>query len=171
MLRQLRAGYAQRPGRFPQSVVLCGVRDVRDYRIHSSNEKAIVTGGSAFNVKAESLRLRDFSQTEMETLYRQHEQETGQHFTSEALGQLWELTHGQPWLVNALGYELCFKNKAARDRSHSIMAEAVGAAKEALILRRETHLDQLADKLYEPRVRRVIEPLLTGSGQPEDLGG
>ena len=31
VLRQLRAGYDQRLGSFPQSVVLCGVRDVRDY--------------------------------------------------------------------------------------------------------------------------------------------
>jgi hypothetical protein len=77
VLRQLRAGYAQRPGYFPHSIVLCGVRDIRDHRIHSNNEKAIITGGSAFNVKAESLRLGDFSQTEMEALYRQHEQETG----------------------------------------------------------------------------------------------
>ena len=35
VLRQLRAGYVRRPAGFPQSVVLCGVRDVRDYRIHS----------------------------------------------------------------------------------------------------------------------------------------
>ena len=35
VLRQLRAGYVRRPQGFPQSVVLCGVRDVRDYRIHS----------------------------------------------------------------------------------------------------------------------------------------
>ena len=50
VLRQLRAGYDQRPAGFPQSVVLCGVRDVRhvrdvrDYRIHSSSENAMVTG-------------------------------------------------------------------------------------------------------------------------------
>lgn len=169
VLRQLRAGYAQRPGRFPHSIVLCGVRDIRDYRIHSSSEKAIITGGSAFNVKAESLRLGDFSQADMQTLYRQHEEETGQPFTPEALARLWELTQGQPWLVNALGYELCFKNKAARDRNRALTAEAVDVAKEALILRRETHLDQLADKLQEPRIRRVIEPLLVGSGKPEDI--
>ncbi|HAK96371.1 MAG TPA: hypothetical protein DCM87_15605, partial [Planctomycetes bacterium] len=33
VLRHLRAGYASRPAGFPQSVVLCGVRDVRDYRL------------------------------------------------------------------------------------------------------------------------------------------
>ena len=63
VLRQLRAGYPHRPRRFPQSVILCGVRDVRDYRIHSSAENAIVTGGSAFNIKAKSLRIGDFSES------------------------------------------------------------------------------------------------------------
>ena len=35
VLRQLRAGYDERPSGFPQSIALCGVRDVRDYRIHA----------------------------------------------------------------------------------------------------------------------------------------
>ena len=61
VLRQLRAGYDLRPEGFPQSVVLCGVRDVRDYRIQSTAENAIIAGGSAFNIKARSLRLGDFS--------------------------------------------------------------------------------------------------------------
>src|SRR5262245_42000095 len=66
VLRQLRAKYPWRPQHFPQSVVLCGVRDVRDYRIHSTQEKAIITGGSAFNIKAESPRLGDLSRPEVE---------------------------------------------------------------------------------------------------------
>ena len=48
VLRQLRARYDERPAGFPQSVILCGVRDVRDYRIRSTRQNAIVTGGSAF---------------------------------------------------------------------------------------------------------------------------
>ncbi|MSQ48499.1 MAG: ATP-binding protein [Deltaproteobacteria bacterium] len=162
VLRQLRAGYQRRPAQFPQSVILCGVRDVRDYRIHSSRDKAIITGGSAFNVKAESLRLGDFIRADVETLYHQHTEGTGQIFTPEALTYVWELTQGQPWLVNALGYETCFKMKAGRDRTQPITEEQVAEGKENLILRRETHLDQLADKLEEPRVQRVIEPLLAG---------
>ena len=162
ILRQLRAGYAWRPGRFPQSVILCGVRDVRDYRIHSDAEKAVITGGSAFNIKAKSLRLGDFSLPEVEALYRQHKEETGQALTAEALARVWELTQGQPWLVNALGYETCFELEAGRNRSRPMTADDVEQAKENLIQRRETHLDQLADKLEEERVRRVIEPLLAG---------
>ena len=163
VLRQLRAGYPDRPRRFPQSVILCGVRDVRDYRIRSSAENAIVAGGSAFNVRAESLRLGDFSRREVESLLAQHTEETGQAFTNEARGDVWELTQGQPWLVNALAYEACFKNKAGRDRSLSITVDAVQDAREQLIRRRETHLDQLTDKLQEDRVRRVVEPVLTGT--------
>ena len=162
VLRQLRGGYDKRPRYFPQSVILCGVRDVRDYRILASSEKTAITGGSAFNIKAESLRLGDFIQPEVVALYRQHTEETGQIITPEALSLIWELSEGQPWLVNALGYETCFRMKAGRDRTQPITAEQVEEAKENLILRRETHLDQLADKLKEERVKRVIEPVLAG---------
>jgi len=42
-------------------------------------------------------------------------------------------------------------------------------AAEALIHNRETHLDQLADKLDGPRVQRVIQPLLAGHGDPRKI--
>ena len=144
VLRQLRAGYGDRPRRFPQGLVLCGIRDVRDYRIHSSEGKAVITGGSAFNVKAKSLRLGDFVQSEVAALYAQHSRETGQVFEPEALARLWDLSRGQPWLTNALGYEVCFEKRAARDRSRPVTLEMVEQAKEDLILRRETHLDRTA---------------------------
>ena len=167
VLRQLRAGYDQRPARFPQSIVLCGVRDVRDYRIHSSAEKAIVAGGSAFNIKARSLRLGDFSAEEVDALLAQHTEATGQAFSPEALETIRTQTQGQPWLVNALASEACFWNEMGRDRSRAITADAIFEAREQLIVRRETHLDQLADKLQEDRVRRVVEPLLSGGGESE----
>jgi hypothetical protein len=162
LLRQLRAGYPKRPEQFPQSVILCGVRDLRDYRIQSSSERAAITGGSAFNIKAKSLHLGDFDQKETVVLLLEHTAETGQIFTPEALDLIWHLTNGQPWLVNALAYETTWEMRAGRDRSQPIDAAMIRDAKEALILRRVTHLDQLADKLREPRVRRVIEPMLRG---------
>ena len=174
VLRQLRGGYDERPDGFPQSVILCGVRDVRDYRIHSSAEKTVITGGSVFNVKAASLRIGDFSEAEVRTLLVQHTAESGQRFAEAALQAVWELTAGQPWLVNALAQETCFADPAGRDRSRAITVEAIHAARERIILRRETHLDQLTDKLQEDRVRRVIGPLLSGSETtatmpPDDL--
>ncbi len=169
LLRQLRASYPTRPHAFPQSVLLCGVRDLQDYRIHSSREQSVITGGSAFNIKAESLRLGDFSQPEVETLLAEHTQETGQIFTPAARTLVWELTQGQPWLVNALAYETTWRNPEGRDRSQAIDAPQIQQAKENLILRRVTHLDQLADKLQEPRVRRVVESILVGVEQPEAI--
>ncbi len=162
VLRQLRTGYDQRPKHFPQSVILCGVRDVRDYRIHASSEKEPVTGGSCFNVNSKSLTVGPFSRKEIFDLYGQHTEATGQAFTDDAINLAFDLTSGQPWLVNALAYETCFENPLGKDRSHTITADMIVAAKESLIIRRVTHLDQLADKLKEPRVRSVIEPMLRG---------
>uniref|UniRef100_UPI004055DE5F AAA family ATPase n=1 Tax=Candidatus Electrothrix sp. TaxID=2170559 RepID=UPI004055DE5F len=169
VLRQLRTGYNTRPSHFPQSVILCGVRDIRDYRIHSDREKDIITGGSAFNIKAVSLRLGDFSRDETERLYRLHTETTGQVFADGVLDAVWELTEGQPWLVNALAYEVCFNMKANRDRSVTITPDMIRKAGDNLILRRETHLDQLADKLREERVQRVVGPILYGAESPENI--
>ncbi len=165
VLRQLRSGYDSRPGSFPQSVALCGVRDVRDYRLRSAAGNEVVTGGSAFNIKAASLRLGDFSNSEVRALLAQHSDETGQGFEEEALETVWRQTRGQPWLVNALANEACFRSRTGRDRTRTVTAEAILDAQEQIILRRETHLDQLADKLQEERVRRVVEPLLSGGDE------
>ena len=158
LLRQIRSGYGDRPGRFPQSVILCGVRDVRDYRIHKGGE--IITGGSAFNIKTESLRMGNFSREEANSLWLQHTEETGQVFDETIFHELWEDTHGQPWLVNALGYEITWRLRINRDRSRKITLSDYKEAREELIQSRATHLDQLIDKLQEPRVHRVISELL-----------
>ena len=162
VLRQLRTGYAHRPAAFPQSVILCGVRDVRDYRIRASSEGEVITGGGAFNIKAESLRLGGFARADVETLLGQHIAETGQAFAPGAVEVVWKQTRGQPWLVNALARQLCFRRERPVVRDRPISERDVFEAREALILRRDTHIDQLADKLREPRVRRVVEPLLSG---------
>ena len=168
LLRQIRAGYDKRPAHFPQSIGLCGVRDVRDYRLHTSDGE-VITGGSAFNIKAKSLRLGDLSREDIATLYGQHTEATGQAFAPEALDLAWELTRGQPWLVNALAQEVCFEMIAGRDRARPVTAALLDEARENLILRRETHLDQLADKLREERVRRVVQPMLAGDTAEGDF--
>ena len=161
VLRQLRAGYGDRPGGFPQSVVLCGLRDIRDYRIRSTAGE-VVAGGSPFNVAAKSVRLGDFTEAETRALMAQHTEETGQRFSEKAQEAVWTQTRGQPWLVNALCAGACFDNEAGRDRSRAIGLDDVYAAREELVLSRRTHLDQLSHKLEEARVRRVVEPILSG---------
>ena len=165
VLRQLRSGYDMRPVRYPQSVVLCGVRDLRDYRIHSASTDEPVTGGSAFNISAASLRLGDFERAEVEALLGQHTAETGQEFESAALERVWTQTQGQPWLVNALCSQACFESPHGLDRSRAITEDAIVGAQEVLIQGRVVHLDQLAHKLREKRVQRVIEPMLSGAAR------
>jgi DNA polymerase III delta prime subunit len=160
LLRQIRAGYDQRPAAFPQSVILCGVRDVRDYRMRQAGEE-MVTGGSAFNIKAKSLRMGNFTEEEVRALWHQHTEATDQTFAPEIFDELWRDTRGQPWLVNALGHEVTWENREARNRTRPITLEDYRAARERLILSRATHLDQLADKLKEPRIRAVVAALLS----------
>jgi len=100
---------------------------------------------------------------ELRELYAQHTVETGQVFTDAALVRAWELTRGQPWLTNALAREVV--EEIAVPRGEPITAAHMDQAKERLILARATHLDSLMSKLMEPRVRRVIEPLLAGAAE------
>ena len=164
ILRQLRSGYDLRPESFPHSIVLCGVRDVRDYRIHSGLTGESVVGSSAFNISAASLRLGNFDRGEVEALLGQHTAERGQEFEPAAIECLYTQTAGQPWLVNALCRHACFKNLQGRDRSRAITEDDILAAQEVLIEARVVHLDQLMDKLQEEGVQRVIEPMLSGAG-------
>ena len=125
---------------------------------------AWASAGSPFNIAAKSLRLGDFAREQTMALLGQHTEETGQAFAPEALEAVWTQTRGQPWLVNALAYGACFENKTVReDRSRTVTADDISAVREDLIVNRVTHLDYLADKLREDRVRRVIEPMLSGT--------
>ncbi len=157
VLRQLRAGFPNRPEGFPHSVALIGLRDVRDYRMPGGPGETLGTS-SPFNVKVESLTLRLFSEAEVAELYDQHQADTGQAFSPEAKKMAFELTGGQPWLVNALARQ-AIRGSSAHEQ---IGREEIENAKDVLILRRDTHLDSLIDRLREPRVRRILEPILAG---------
>jgi hypothetical protein len=161
VLRQLRAGFPKRPEAFPASVILCGLRDVRDYKAASGGDPERLGTASPFNIKLESLRLGDFDPEEVRELYAQHTADTGQPFTEQGLARAFELTAGQPWLVNALAREIV--EKMAVPAREPVTVEHVEVAKERLILARATHLDSLVARLHEPRLRRVLEPLLAGT--------
>jgi hypothetical protein len=149
-LRQLRAGFADRPESFPWSVALCGLRDVRDYKAASGGDPDRLGSASPFNIKLESLRLGDFSDAELRELYAQHTADTGQVFTEDALTRAFELTAGQPWLVNALGREIV--EKMAVPPAETITAAHVEQAKERLITR------AVQRRALELNVRRTGEP-------------
>ena len=172
VLRQLRASFHNRPRLFPHSVALIGLRDVRDYRLEATRDAPQLGTSSPFNIKVESITLPDFTAAEVWSLCRQHQEATGQIFEEAALARIFELTQGQPRLVNALARQLVEVD--VPDRREPIQREHVEKAKERLILRQDTHLDSLTARLQEPRLRRVIAPILEGTlfdaeVSPDDL--
>lgn len=162
ILRQLRDGYPNRPDDFPWSLALVGLRDVRDYKLDPL--ATAPNSGSPFNIKDVSLTLRNFTADEVRELYEQHTADTGQVFTPAAVARAFELSGGHPWLVNALAREAV--DELVEDRASPITDAVIDAAKEILIRRQDTHLDNLAERLREPRVRRIIEPILAGEALP-----
>jgi len=170
VLRQLRAGFPRRPTAFPWSLALIGLRDVRDYKVASGGSERLSTA-SPFNIKTRSLTLDTFTQHEVAALYAQHTADTGQPFMADAVAHAFTLTQGQPWLVNALAKVAV--EQLASDRSQAISLALIDQAKEVLIARQDTHLDSLAERLREPRVRAIIEPMLAGQMlndvPPDDL--
>jgi hypothetical protein len=143
---------------------------VRDYKVASGGSSRLGTV-SPFNIKVESLTLRNFTQDEVSQLYGQHTAATGQPFTLEAIQLAFTLTQGQPWLVNALARQTV--EELLPDEATPITPSHIHQAKEILIQRQDTHLDSLAERLREDRVRAIIEPVLAGQSLPvvpnEDL--
>jgi AAA-like domain len=164
VLRQLRDGYARRPEGFPSSIGLIGLRDVRDYKVASGGSDRLHTS-SPFNIKVESLTLRNFNESEVAELYQQHTTETGQIFEPEAIQLAFHLTQGQPWLVNALARQLI--EEIAPEPETTITSIMVEEAKEILIRRQDTHLDSLAERLREDRVKVIMEPILGSQELPQ----
>jgi len=159
VLRQLRTGYARRPAEFPHALALIGLRDVRDYKLASGGQDRL-RSSSPFNIKVESITMRNFTAAEVVNLYAQHTADTGQVFTPAALERAFALTQGQPWLVNALARQAV--EVIVPDPAVPVDVPQIDAAKERLIERQDTHLDSLAERLREERVRRIIEPMLAG---------
>ncbi|MEV4085718.1 ATP-binding protein [Nonomuraea fuscirosea] len=161
VFRQLRDGHnARHEGRpFPASVVLCGVRDVPDYWVTSGGNPDWSDPAGPFAFITESLRLGDFTIDQIAELYNQHTQATGQEFTMDAVDRVFELTQGQPGLVNALADQITY----AMRKNGTITTAHVDEAKERLIRKRPVYLDAVMARLHEPRVERVIRAILEGT--------
>jgi len=162
VLRQLRDGFQFRPGAFPSSVALVGLRDVREYKEKVRDNDKSIGSGSPFNVKAKSLTISNFSRLQIAGLLQQYTDEGGQVFDDEIIDLIYLLTGGQPWLVNALANEITVEI-LLRDTSKPVTIEIVNQAKENLIMRRDTHLDSLIDKLLDARIRPIVDAVISGA--------
>jgi hypothetical protein len=168
-LTQIRQGYIARSRTpFPASVVLVGMRQVRDYTLSTDDRRAVAWLGttSPFNIAAEATTLGPFTEPEVAELIAQHTAATGQRFEPEAVQEIWDLGQGHPWLTNALADQIV--NWDVEDRAIPITRAHVEAAKETIILERRSHIDSLVARLREGRVRRIIEPMITGDRAADD---
>jgi hypothetical protein len=164
-LRQLRGGFATRGvGMFPASIALVGMRDLKDYLIRAKDGKP-VNPGSPFNIKEDSAVLSNFTKADVGKLFAQRTEETGQQITQEALDYVYEQSEGQPWIVNSLFMRATLR--ILEDESTETVAlEHVRQAREQMIEARETHLDSLGARLRDPRVKSVMQTIITGSSNP-----
>ncbi|MDR3000299.1 MAG: ATP-binding protein [Fibromonadaceae bacterium] len=160
-LRQLRIGYINKDDApFVHSIALVGMRNIRDYKAKIREDKETLGGASPFNIVTKTFNLGNFTKEEIIELYNQHTKETGQCFELTAVDYIFEQTQGQPWLANAIAAEAIEVLK--KDYSKSINAEIAKQAIHNIVLARGTHFDSLMERLKEPRVRRIIEPLILG---------
>jgi hypothetical protein len=155
VLRQLRDGYTARPAPFPASVVLCGVRNVRDYKAASGGNAEALGTSSPFNIAVESLRIADFTRDQVAELYGQHTAETGQEFTPEATARAFDYSQGQPWLVNSIAREITREMRV--EPPEPITVSHVDQAKERLILARPARVGHMALK-YPNRAPAAVQP-------------
>jgi hypothetical protein len=144
------------------------MRNIRDYKAQVRPGSATLGSASPFNIVAEALTLANFTEAEVGALYAQHTADTGQDFPPEAVARAFYWSQGQPWLVNALAREVVDKILGG-DPARPVTAALFDEAAERLILRRDTHLDSLIERLREERVRRIVEPVITGEGLGVDL--
>ncbi len=169
-LRQVRDGFVNRARGtpFPSSLALVGMRNIRDYQAQVRPGGATLGSASPFNIVAKSLTLTNFTEAEVGRLYVQHTADTGQAFPPEAVARAFHWSQGQPWLVNALAHEVV-DEILGMDYGKPVSADLFDEAAERLILRRDTHIDSLVERLREARVRRIVEPVITGEGLSVDL--
>ncbi len=161
-LRQLREGYIKRSYiSFVHSIALVGMRNIRDYKANLRDDSTTLGSASPFNIISESLTLENFSADEIESLYDQHTKSTTQKFDKKTIEKIYHWTQGQPWLVNALAREIIVKI-LKNNYALNITPVMVDNAAKTIILRRDTHIDSLLERLKEPRVRKIIEPIILG---------
>ncbi|MDR2543876.1 MAG: AAA family ATPase, partial [Treponema sp.] len=139
-LRQLRNGFAERgAGKFPVSIVLVGLRDLKDY-LTQAKGGIPVNPGSPFNIKSDSITIGNFTRENISQLFAQRTEEIGQQITEEALEYVWEQSQGQPWIVNNLFVRATLRVLDKNSRE-TVTLKHLLEAREQMILARETHLD------------------------------
>jgi len=160
LLRQLRDGFSDRPGAFPASIVLCGPdpADARRLGTPSGDDPSRLETAGPLGLWTKSVTVGNFTFGDVQALYRQHTEESGQQLTPEAVERAFGYTQGQPWLVNALAREVT--GNEGVEPSVRITAGHVNAAKERLVRAVVSDFVSTTSTNSGTWVRRILESLV-----------
>jgi hypothetical protein len=117
------------------------------------------------HIKEDSAVISSFHRDDIARLFAQRTKETGQRISGEALDYVYDQSKGQPWIVNSL-----FKRATMRvldeESRETVSREHLEQAREQMIAARETHLEALGARLRDPRIKYVVEAIITGEADP-----
>jgi hypothetical protein len=94
-------------------------------------------------------------------LFAQRTEDIGQQITQEALDYVYEQSGGQPWIVNSL-FKRATLQILDEESAETVTLAHIELARAKMISARETHLDALAERLKDPRIRRVVQTIMIG---------
>lgn len=166
-LKQLRSGFDKRPDFFPQSILLCGVQDIRRKEIKIVDDNPL-TGGDIFNIEARSIRLGTLTNDNIYKLMDTFKKDVQIKLSSATSKRIYEQTMGQPYLVNAIASEVG-EELIPRKSLKRVTPREIDEAVENIIQRQEIHITNLTDRLKEERVRRILTPILIGDDFEEEV--
>jgi len=128
-----------------KSVIFVGVSNILG---------VIQDNASPFNI-ADNLDVPYFTEGEVFELLEQHETETGQKFATEVKAKIYEITSGQPGLVNGFAYKLVTDNL---DKTEITLADYYKVERWYLYIAIDKNIENIKNKakLY----RRLMEELL-----------
>jgi hypothetical protein len=116
--------------------------------------------GGTYNI-FKSVRLPNFSFADISTICDEHNAATGQNIDDAAKLKIWDLSEGQPFLVNALiseAIDFVLHGDLGKSITSSVISEAaLNIAKE-----RPGHIRCLMTYLKDPKVQRVVGETLSG---------
>ncbi|MEM9213612.1 MAG: ATP-binding protein [Cyanobacteria bacterium P01_F01_bin.150] len=168
LLRQLASGLNQRPQPFPQSIALMALQDlnywsgdeldVKNPDKNLAGDLFLPTPGGVFHgMRTATLELQFFSLEEVANVYQKHTNATGQLFTLEAVDRAFEVTQGQPWLVNAIAQYAVAQTEDPIEPHHIESAAAHILCQSSINY--PFPLDHLPARLQQ--FQAILEPVLT----------
>jgi len=168
LIRQIRAGKPRRPRAFPWSIGFASMREPRELDVGQPPSSS-ASPTSSSGLEAELIALPPLTRTQVGELLAGLTERTGQEPLPGVIDRTYELTQGQPFLVNAFSQRLI---ECAEVCKGPLTAAEVEKAKDLLLDRRGGLLDDIADRIGDPKLQAALAHVMSGVGReppPEDL--